>query len=113
MKSHEEIEVSKSSEWYDATLVNEKPTRLSGVAFALLGLMMIFATVAYGSVETWALGLNSILACLLLLFWLLDAFVSQQLRFNTNLLQIPLLGLIIIGLIQILPLGNLSFSTDL
>lgn len=113
MKGHEEIETSKSSEWFDATLVNEKPTRLSGVVFVLLCVMMIFATAAYGSVETWALGLNSLLAGLIAVFWLLDAFVSKEFRFSTNPLQIPLLGLILIGIIQIIPLGNLSLPNDL
>jgi O-antigen ligase len=113
MKDHEEIETSKSSEWFDATLVNEKPTRLSGVVYVLLSVMMIFATIAYGSVETWALGLLSIIACLIMVFWLADSFVSQLFRFSTNLLQIPLLGLFLIGVIQIIPLGNLPLPTDL
>lgn len=113
MKSHEEIEVSKSTDWYDATLINEKPTRLSGVVFVLLCVTMIFATVAYGSVETWALGILSILTSLTVLLWLTDAFLSRQFRFSTNPLQIPLLGLVLIGIIQIIPLGNLSFPPDL
>lgn len=113
MKESEEIEVSKSSEWFDATLVNEKPTRLSGVVFVLLCLMMVFAVAAYGSTETWALALNSIFAGLIAFFWLLDAFVSKEFRFSSNPLQFCLVGLILIGFIQIIPLGSLALPNDL
>jgi O-antigen ligase len=113
MKESEEIEVSKSSEWFDATLVNEKPTRLSGVVFVLLCLMMVFAVAAYGSTETWALALNSIFAGLIAFFWLLDAFFSKEFRFSSNPLQFCLVGLILIGFIQIIPLGSLALPNDL
>ncbi len=113
MKENSEIETTNSSEWYDATMVNEKPTRLSGVVFVLLCVMLIFSTVAYGSVETWALGFLSIVACLVVVFWLADSFFAKEFRISTNPLQIPLLGLVLIGLVQLLPLRDLQIPNDL
>ncbi len=113
MKGTQEIETTNSTEWYDATLDNEKPTRLSGLIFVLLAVMMIFATAAYGAVDTWSLGILSCLAGLVVVFWMADAFVSKVFRFSPNLLQIPVLGLILIGIVQIIPLGNISLEPDL
>ncbi len=113
MKDHRDIENSNSTEWYNTILVDEKPTRLSGVIFMLLYVMLIFSTIAYGAVETWALGFLSIGACLIALFWLADSFFAQEFRLNTNPLQLPLIGLILIGLIQLLPLRDLHSTNDL
>ena len=101
MKENNKIETTNSSEWFDATLVDEKPSRISGIIFILFFVVLIFSTVAFGSVEPWALGLNSILVALIGVLWMIDSFVAQQFRINTNLLQIPLLGLILIGMIPI------------
>jgi O-antigen ligase len=49
---------------------------------------------------------------LITVFWLLEAFFIKEFRFNSSFLQIPLVGLIIIGLIQLLPLRS-GVSGDL
>lgn len=113
MKENNSIETTNSSEWFDATLVDEKPSRVSGLIFIWFFVILIFATVAYGSVETWALGFLSIGTCLLGVLWMLDSFLNQEFRFCDNGLQIPVLGLILIGIIQILPLRSLGLSPDL
>ncbi len=83
----------------------ERFSRLSGAIFFLLCAILIFSTLAYGAVETWAFGFISILTGLVAVFWLLDAWFKKELQFDTNLLQLPLLGLIAVGVIQLLPLG--------
>jgi O-antigen ligase len=105
--------VSKSSEWFDATIVSEKPSRLSGVVFLLLWFVPIFAAIAYGAVDAWALGLLTIFTGLVAIFWIIDAWMQGEFRFNSSALQLPVLGLILIGLIQLLPLRGANVSAGL
>jgi O-antigen ligase len=104
---------SKSSEWFDATIVNEKPSRLGGVVFVLLCLVPMLAAIAYGAVDNWALGLLTIFAGLILVFWILDALVRGELRFSTSALQLPLFGLILIGVVQLLPVRSANIPAEL
>jgi O-antigen ligase len=105
--------VSKSSEWFDATIVDEKPSRLSGVIFVLLSATAIFAAIFYGAVDTWALGILTIFAGLIVVFWAIEAWKRGECRFNTSALQLPIFGLILIGVIQLLPLRNAVNAGDL
>lgn len=91
----------------------EIPGRLSGIVFILLSAMHVFSVLAFGAVDVWALGVNSLLAGLIVVFWLTDAFLKKEFRFNLTALQIPLAGLILIGLIQLLPLRRLDISSAL
>lgn len=90
-----------------------KNSFLDSICFALLFAIMIFSTLAYGAVDFWALGINCVLTGFVLIFWFADSFATKSLKFSTNSLQLPLLGLIIIGLIQLLPLRNLEFPPEL
>ncbi len=85
---------------------DEDSTWLRRAIFVLLATMLIFSTVAYGAVDVWMIGVNSIFAGLIVIFWLVDAWKTGEFRFNTSILQIPLLALIVIGIIQLLPLGD-------
>lgn len=113
MKERKNRDLSKSSEWYDAALVDDKPSRLSGLVFFFLCLIPVFASLAYGAVETWAIGFLAILTGILAMLWMADSFFKGQFRYNSNLLQIPLAGLICIGLFQLLPLRDAGVSKDL
>lgn len=113
MDKDEIIETTTSSEWFNATKVDEKPTRLSGIIFILLSVITVFATIAYGAVDVWALGFLALGAGLIAILWLIDSFLKKQFSFSNSLLQLPILGLILIGIIQILPLGVSSVSSDL
>lgn len=105
--------VSSSSEWFDATIVKEKPSRLSGVVFFLLCAVPVFSALAYGAVDNWALGVLSIFAALIAIFWIIDAWQKNEFRFSGNTLQLPVLGLILIGLVQLLPLRSASVYVGL
>lgn len=85
----------------------------SRAIFILLTVMMIFSAVAYGAVDVWSLGVNSIFAGLIVIFWLFEARKTGEFRFNSSFLQIPLLGLIGIGIIQLLPLRNPSQANEI
>ncbi|MGI8640496.1 MAG: O-antigen ligase family protein [Pyrinomonadaceae bacterium] len=108
-----EGEISNSAELDDAAIADETPSRLSGFVFFLLCGMPVFSAIAFGAVDTWAFGLLSLFSGFIVIFWLTDAFLKKELRLNLSLLQIPLLGLILIGLIQLLPLRRAAVSGEL
>ena len=66
--------------------------------------MIVLTTLAYGTVHYWALGVFALTAAGLVCFWCIDGIVLRSVRFNLNSLQLPLLGLIFIGFIQLMPL---------
>ncbi|MBK8147811.1 MAG: O-antigen ligase family protein [Acidobacteria bacterium] len=83
---------------------HQESSRLRSAAIFLLYLIPIFATLAYGAVETWAFGFISLLTGLLVLFWIADSLFKREFRIDTNLLQVPFAALVAVGLIQLLPL---------
>ncbi len=107
------VQKSNTSDWYDATLVDEKTSRLSGIIFFLLCAISIFAVLAFGAVDVWSLGFLSLFVGIAAALWLAGSWLKKEFFFDTNKLQIPLLGLIAIGLIQLLPLRSLNISNDL
>lgn len=103
---HYELENPNAIDLADESGMAERPSRLSGIIFILLCVILAFSTLAYGATETWAFGFISIFTGLIAIFWLADAWFNREFRFDTNALQLPILGLIIIGLIQLLPLRS-------
>ncbi len=93
--------------------VDEKFSYLGGTVFVLLCAMLIVSTVAFGSVDVWGLGVNAFLAGLIVIFWTADALLKKVFRFGASSLQIPIAGLIVVGLLQLLPLRTLNFSAEL
>ncbi len=109
----ENQENSNSSERLDPAAEDEQPSRLSKIIFIIICTMLVFPVIAFGAVDTWALGVLTLFLGLMTVLWLADAWQLKEFRFNTNRLQIPLLGLILIGLIQLLPLRRLDIPSDL
>jgi O-antigen ligase len=64
----------------------------------------VLTTIAYGTVHYWAMAIFTLGATLLVLLWGIDAFVLRSVQLPVNPLQWPLVGLILIGLFQLLPL---------
>lgn len=85
----------------------------NALIFFLLSAMLIFSVAAFGAVDAWALGVNSIFAGAIAVLWLFDSWKKKEFRFNSSALQIPLLGLILIGFIQLLPLRSLANAGEL
>lgn len=54
----------------------------------------------------WSLAVFQASAALILVLWAIDAWSSRTLRLSRNALQWPLVGMILIGLFQLLPLGR-------
>lgn len=64
----------------------------------------MLTTLAYGTVHYWALGAFALSAAGIVCFWCADGLVLRSVQLSRNALQWPLLGLIGLGLIQLLPL---------
>jgi O-antigen ligase len=69
---------------------------------------IVLSALAYGTVHYWSLGIFNLGALTILLCWMLDAWSLDNLRISRNLLQLPLLGVLGLGLIQLLPLREIS-----
>jgi O-antigen ligase len=81
-------------------------SRASGVIFFLLCATLVFSVVAYGAVDVWALGALSFISGIIAILWLGEAVFKKEFYYNPHLLIIPLLGLIGIGVVQLLPLRS-------
>lgn len=93
--------------------VDADPSRLNKTAFFLLFAVLVVSTLAYGGVDIWTLSFLSVLAAALGCVWLADGWKARALLFSNSALQLPLLGLAVIGLIQLLPLRDRGISSDL
>ncbi|MEK6281525.1 MAG: O-antigen ligase family protein [Acidobacteriota bacterium] len=78
----------------------------SRFAFLIVCLAIILSTLAYGTVHYWSLAVFFVGAAALLILWVLDSWGLGLVRISRNGLQLPLLGMIILGLIQLLPLRS-------
>jgi O-antigen ligase len=76
----------------------------SRFAFLVICVAIVVSALAYGTVHYWALALFNIGALTVLLLWVLDAWRLGTFRVSRNLLQLPLLGALGLGLFQLLPL---------
>jgi O-antigen ligase len=84
-------------------------TLASRLAFLTICVMIILTTLAFGTVHDWALATFAATAAGLVCLWCLDGITLRSVQLNRNAIQWPLLGLIILGAIQLLPLRS---STD-
>ncbi|HKG79592.1 MAG TPA: O-antigen ligase family protein [Pyrinomonadaceae bacterium] len=78
----------------------------SRFAFLVICVAIVLSALAYGTVHYWALGLFNLGGLTILVLWVLDAWSLGNLRVSRNLLQLPLLGALLLGLVQLLPLGE-------
>ena len=109
----EQQQISNSSDWTEAAIAEDEPSRLSGIVFSLLCAIPIFSVVAFGANDPWALGLISVFTFLLAAFWLADAWLKKEFWFNSSAVQLPLAGLISIGVIHLLPLRSANLSGEM
>ncbi len=67
----------------------------------------------FGGVSTAALGVLAVMISLTVIFWTADSLFSGSFKIPSKQLLLPFIGLILLGLIQMLPLGNSGVTTDL
>src|SRR4051794_12439673 len=75
-------------------------TLASRFAFLVICVVIVLSALAYGTVHYWALGLFNLGGLTILVLWVLDAWRLGNLRVSRNVLQVPLLGALALGLIQ-------------
>jgi len=83
-------------------------TLASRFAFLVICVAIVMSALAYGTVHYWALGLFNLGGLTMLVLWVLDAWRLGNLRISRNVLQLPLLGALGLGLIQLLPLREIA-----
>lgn len=93
--------------------ISDKHSRSSSAIFALVCFVPMLTTVLFGAVDSATWVIISIFWTLIVLLWLAESWSVGGIVLNPNSLQIPLLGLIAIGVIQLLPLGAGSSSLSL
>lgn len=79
-------------------------TLASRFAFLLLCIAIILSALAFGTVHYWTQAVFFLGAVAILTLWLADSWVLGSFRISRNMLQLPLLGMLVLGLVQLLPL---------
>jgi O-antigen ligase len=83
-------------------------TLASRFAFLVICVAIVMSALAYGTVHYWALGLFNLGGLTILVLWVADGWRLGNVRVSTNLLQLPLLGAVLLGVVQMLPLRDAS-----
>ena len=83
-----------------------KHTLASRFVFLIVCLAIILSAVAYGTVHYWALALFFLGAVAVVILWVVDCWNLGTVRLNRNPLQFPLLGMLLLGIVQLLPLRS-------
>jgi len=85
-----------------------KHTLPSRFAFLLLCVAIVFTALAFGTVHYWALALFNLGGLTLLMLWVADGWRLGSFRINRNLLQVPLIAALLLGIVQLLPLRSIG-----
>jgi O-antigen ligase len=88
------------------TTYRVRHTLASRFAFLLICVAIVLSALAYGTVHYWALALFFLGAIGVLTLWLVDSWDLGSLRVSRNVLQFAILGMLMLGLVQLLPLRN-------
>jgi hypothetical protein len=78
------------------------------LAFLLICAIVVFTTIAYGTVHQPTLALFYLLVGFLLILWMIDCWINGELRFSRHVLQIPLFALAVYGSVQAISFGTYS-----
>jgi len=81
-------------------------TLASRFAFLIVCLAIILSALAYGMVHYWALAVFFIGGVSILVLWLIDSWNLGSFRISRNVLQLPLVGMFLLGVFQLLPLRH-------
>lgn len=93
--------------------VARRHTLSSRFAFVTICTAIVVTTLAYGTVHYWALAIFELSAAGLVCFWCADAFTLRSAQVSLNPLQLPVLGMILLGLIQLVPFKSSPASGSL
>src|SRR5258708_21502908 len=74
--------------------------------FLQICVSLVLSALAYGTVHYWALAVFAASGVLVIFLWIADGWRLGTLRISRNALQLPILGLVALGFVQLLPLRN-------
>jgi O-antigen ligase len=83
-------------------------TKASKIAFVLISVIIVMTTVAYGTVHQPTISLFYIGVAVLVLLWAADAIAAGRVRISGSPLQLPILGAIVYGFIQLVKVGTVA-----
>ncbi|MGH9904400.1 MAG: O-antigen ligase family protein, partial [Pyrinomonadaceae bacterium] len=86
-------------------------TLASRFIFLNLCVAIVLTALAFGTVHSWSLALFALGAFATVMLWIVDGWRLGVLRVSANPLHLPLLGMLALGLVQLLPL-RAPFATD-
>jgi O-antigen ligase len=78
------------------------------LAFFLICVIIVFTTIAYGTVHQPVLATFYLIVAVVTFLWATDGFLTGAVRFNSDPIQLTLLGAAVYGFIQVIPFGNIS-----
>jgi O-antigen ligase len=81
-------------------------TLASRFAFLVICVAIVSSALAYGTVHYWALALFNLGGLTILILWVVDGWLLGNVRVSRSWLQLPLLGAVVLGLVQLLPLRD-------
>jgi O-antigen ligase len=81
-----------------------KHTLASRFAFLVICVAIVLSALAYGTVHYWALALFNLGGLTILILWVVDGWQLGNVRVSRSWLQLPLLGALVLGVVQLLPL---------
>lgn len=79
-------------------------TLASRFAFLTICVAIVLSALAFGTVHAWSQALFFLGGIGIITLWLIDSWRLGSLRISRNILQLPLLGVVVLGLVQLLPL---------
>lgn len=83
-------------------------TWASKLGFIFVAFIIVFTTMAYGTVHQPVLAAFYILVGVVVLLWAMDGYFSGAVRFNANAIQLALIAAAVYGLIQVIPFGSMA-----
>ena len=90
----------------EQTILRVPHTLASRFVFLGLCVAIVLTALAFGTNHNWALAIFNLGALAIVFLWILDGWKLGVLRLSRNPLQLPLLGMLLLGLIQLLPLRS-------
>lgn len=91
----------------------ETRSRLAKTVVVLVCLVPLLSTIAYGAVDSWAIGLLAVIVSVIALIWIADSWTTGELRVGSSVLLLPVLGLIALACIQLLPIAPNNAAAEL
>src|SRR5689334_60732 len=88
-------------------------SRLASAILVILCVILVTSTLLYGAVDPGTFSILAIFTALIIILWAADSWGQKAIRFSGSWLLLPVIGLIFLGLIQILPLRGSDIPPEL